>query len=231
MIRIHGRRRLENYNYEPHPDLQKTYETHKGLCWWWAYKASRIFGDKPSAYIGTVVMKVNLSLKYFKESGGAKLTTYISNRMIDFVAQSFVAFESESWSLRAMMGKDTWDKTVTNKNFAFHEADYHLYRVPDVDDDYCLDLINDNFSSFDEAWSFLVSGLNARQERILVGRFRDDRSLEDIGVELGVTKERVRQIQEQALKVIRHRLKRLEDFSAIFKAIDEREKMDEKMAI
>ncbi len=58
----------------------------------------------------------------------------------------------------------------------------------------------------------VIHSLNACHIKILKMRFWDDKTLEDIGSELGITREGVRQIEVKALKKLRHpsRLKILE---------------------
>jgi RNA polymerase primary sigma factor len=60
----------------------------------------------------------------------------------------------------------------------------------------------------------LVSQLDPREATILTRRFglegNDEETLEEVGEDFGVTRERIRQIQEQALRKLRRRIERLE---------------------
>ena len=60
----------------------------------------------------------------------------------------------------------------------------------------------------------MVSTLNPREATILRYRFGldgdDEKTLEEVGVKFGVTRERIRQIQEIALKKLRHKINRLD---------------------
>jgi RNA polymerase primary sigma factor len=64
----------------------------------------------------------------------------------------------------------------------------------------------------------VISTLKPREQEILRLRFGFDddhvRTLEEVGVVFGVTRERVRQIEAKALRKLRHpsRLKKLTDF-------------------
>lgn len=49
----------------------------------------------------------------------------------------------------------------------------------------------------------LIAGLSLREKLVIVGRYRDGRSLREIGESLGVSAERIRQIQNKALKRLR----------------------------
>jgi RNA polymerase primary sigma factor len=63
----------------------------------------------------------------------------------------------------------------------------------------------------------LVSQLDPREATILRRRFgldgNDEETLEEVGEDFGVTRERIRQIQEQALRKLRRRIERLEAVS------------------
>lgn len=52
-------------------------------------------------------------------------------------------------------------------------------------------------------WERATKGLTARQRQVVLAHFRDGRLYVDIGRELGVSRERVRQVAEQALELIR----------------------------
>jgi RNA polymerase primary sigma factor len=60
----------------------------------------------------------------------------------------------------------------------------------------------------------LLSTLNPREEKILRMRFgigeKTDYTLEEVGKVFGISRERVRQIEERALRKLRHPLKNRE---------------------
>ena len=64
----------------------------------------------------------------------------------------------------------------------------------------------------------ILDGLNEREKRVLVMRFGLEdgmpRTLEDVGKEFNVTRERVRQIEAKALRKLRHplRSRKLRDY-------------------
>ncbi len=71
-----------------------------------------------------------------------------------------------------------------------------------------------------EQMAEILDGLNERERKVLEMRFglQDDipRTLEDVGKEFNVTRERVRQIEAKALRKLRHplRSRKLRDFLA-----------------
>ncbi len=66
----------------------------------------------------------------------------------------------------------------------------------------------------------ILDGLNERERRVLIMRFGLEdgvtRTLEDVGREFEVTRERVRQIEAKALRKLRHplRSRKLRDYLA-----------------
>lgn len=59
-----------------------------------------------------------------------------------------------------------------------------------------------------EEWeriSRLMGGLSEREQAILRGRFYENKTLDEIGTEHGLTRERIRQVQNQALRRLRKR--------------------------
>ncbi|TAK35641.1 MAG: RNA polymerase sigma factor RpoD [Chloroflexota bacterium] len=96
------------------------------------------------------------------------------------------------------------------------------------DDSYLADFVEDQASLgpsevasrqlLKEQVSKLLDSLTPRERRVLELRFGlingQDRTLEEVGYELGVTRERIRQIEAKALRKLRHpsRSKKLRDF-------------------
>jgi RNA polymerase sigma factor (sigma-70 family) len=81
-------------------------------------------------------------------------------------------------------------------------------------DPYDLLLLATSADSFDA----IISPLTGREQRVLKCRFQDESSLEETGKIIGVTRERVRQIEAKALRKLRHpsRLKHLVDTAPAF---------------
>lgn len=58
-----------------------------------------------------------------------------------------------------------------------------------------------------EALSGALSALNPREREILLLRFRDGLTLQEVGEQFGLTRERTRQLQEQAIRRVRQRIR------------------------
>jgi RNA polymerase primary sigma factor len=54
------------------------------------------------------------------------------------------------------------------------------------------------------ALSLVLFTLTEKQRIVIIARFWGDKTLEEIGDELGVTKERIRQIESRAIRRLRH---------------------------
>lgn len=109
------------------------------------------------------------------------------------------------WREAAAVGATSLDAPLGNDPEAGRVADViadENARMPwaDVSDETNAELIRE-----------LVATLNAREQRILRERFALDggepRTLEQIGVEFGLTRERIRQLEAAALRKLRDRLK------------------------
>ena len=65
----------------------------------------------------------------------------------------------------------------------------------------------------------MLATLTPREEKVIRMRFgigeRSDHTLEEVGQDFAVTRERIRQIEAKALRKLRHpsRVKRLEDYA------------------
>ena len=100
--------------------------------------------------------------------------------------------------------------------------------IGDDDDSHLGDFIEDNatlapndaamFASLREVTEDILDSLTPREAKVLRMRFgigmNTDHTLEEIGEQFGVTRERIRQIEAKALRKLRHpsRLERLESF-------------------
>ena len=97
------------------------------------------------------------------------------------------------------------------------DEDCHLgYYIPDDDAPAPADAVSHTLLR--EQLSEVLSTLTPREEKVLVRRFglEDGRSrtLEEVGKEFNVTRERIRQIEAKALRKLRHpsRSRKLKDY-------------------
>lgn len=205
---------------KPHPKLREKCEEYRKLLWWAAKRASKLFGGYASDYIGMMVLRMNYSLHYFKEGKGSKLSSIFCVGAIQAVRLYWLPGESENWAIYFSENKSMENVQVTNANFTFHESGFHLYRCPDRDDDWTAEIM-ESFQSVEGLWRSLTETLKPRQKWIVEAYYRDDRTLQSIGDELGISKERVRQVLEQSMELIRVKLRKVEDFARLFKTKDD----------
>jgi len=66
--------------------------------------------------------------------------------------------------------------------------------VPDFDRSFDLQALRDTLAG---------DVLTDRERKVLLGRYWDNRTLEEVGAAVGLTRERVRQIQNRALRKLR----------------------------
>ena len=61
----------------------------------------------------------------------------------------------------------------------------------------------DEALEFNGAWN-MVKALTQREQKVLEQRFIHDKTLDEVGQEMGVNRERVRQIEKKAIRKMRH---------------------------
>lgn len=133
------------------------------------------------------------------------------------VLRKWFKYESESWYRFVVFDEDL-DGTLSrqcHQNFSYHEADFYHYRIPDRDDEWTADII-DELGGPKAAWDYLFADLQDRENRILSRRIRFSHTLDEIGRDEGITKERVRQIQNKAGERLISKLKADQAFTALF---------------
>ena len=57
---------------------------------------------------------------------------------------------------------------------------------------------------FDEAWDYVMPSLTEREVTVITAYFKEEKTLEEIAKEKGVTRERIREIKQKALRKLRH---------------------------
>ncbi len=196
------------------PELEAKFKEHRKLVFWWSNRLARIFGGKQADYLGTVMLKFAHAVQTHGNESSKKyaFSTIFGNQMIWFLKNTFLRHESE---LRAIQHSNHQGDSMTNKNYALHESMFHLYRVPDVDED-DIQSVLDEFDDSQKAWDWFTEGIDFRRKRVLEYFYRDGMTLEDIGIAIGVTKQRVLQLKASAIDHIRRKLVRLNKFLDCF---------------
>ena len=205
-----------------HPQFDTYWEQHRGLVWWASKLAARKLGGNVHDYLATYTIRLNRALYSFDPERGIKFASYYARRLYEDAIKSFLRFESESWALSwAKQNATTEALKQAEVEYAFHEQDNILYRVPEEHSD-VMDEIIGSFETVEECWNFFCRSLDKRDRFILEARIRDGLTLEAIGLRLGITKQRVRQLYCRALDRIRERLALVQRFTELFqKRIDE----------
>lgn len=90
--------------------------------------------------------------------------------------------------------------------------DKYEHQIKDINSVYPLNLINDIYDEFDGDWDYSVKQikkvmherLTDRELTVLELRNGRNMTLEDVGKEFGVTGERIRQVEQKAIRKLRH---------------------------
>ena len=90
--------------------------------------------------------------------------------------------------------------------------DKYEHQIKDINSVYPLNLINDIYDEFDGDWDYSVKQikkvmherLTDRELTVLELRNGRNMTLEDVGKEFGVTRERIRQVEQKAIRKLRH---------------------------
>lgn len=209
-----------------HPDFDEYWERYHRLVYWWARKLERRLGLPSDEVLGTLVLRFNYVLHHFDESKGS-FGNLFQRGIGDRFLEGFLRFESEGWhvhylklaSYRGLTSKRWQDESAVN--YAYHDYTNRLfYSLPQEDSSEIGEFL-DCFPSGEECWDFMTRNLDKRDKFILRERFESEVSLVDIGNRLGVTKQRVQQIEQRALGKVRERLRMIKTFVNLFKTEEE----------
>lgn len=200
-----------------HPEFDAYWEQHRGILHWAAKKAARTYGGSYSDYLGTLVLRMNYVLYHYDPARGVKFITYFLKRFSEYILRRWMRYESEGWDLFYHKAVSTdEDFKQTNINYAYHEAANFLYRIPEADSEE-LAAVMGLFETQDEAWVYFTRGLDAKRKFVIERRFRYEQTLQEIAEPLSITKERVRQLESDALRSIRDKLIKVRAFATLFR--------------
>lgn len=190
-------------------------EKHIRLLWWWANRISRTSKHRAEECLGTVYIRGVYALQWYDPTKGA-LAPLIGRHLYNLFQQSFLKHESEAWAIYFSGHlKDKPTLLEIDKEFASHEQNFQLYRIPDREESWAMELL-ECFDSVDDAWEFMTRDMDHRLKTILIERYREGRSLEAVGETLGITKQRVQQLEAQAMSRLKSRRKAIEKFADLF---------------
>lgn len=191
-------------------DYHKGYKFSTYATWWIRQAITRAIADQartiriPVHMVETINKLIRVSRQLLQELGRDPYPEEIAKEMnmsIDKV-RDIQKIAQEPVSLETPIGE---------------EEDSHLGDfIPD--DDAPAPAEAASFSLLKEQLSDVLSTLAPREEKVLRLRFGLDdgraRTLEEVGSEFGVTRERIRQIEAKALRKLRHpsRSKKLRDY-------------------
>ena len=204
-----------------HPLFDEYWLKYKGLVFWLSKRVAKAFGGRALDYVGTYTLRFNKVLHYFDTEKG-QFTTLFMCHCYDDAVEGFLRYESEKRALYYAARNSTSQAVKQAEiEYAYHEAHNILYSIPEEDNDYIVDIIA-SFQTVQECWEFFTRHLEKRDKFIIEQRIREDRTLQQIGDDLKISKERTRQIYERALNRIRDRLLLVQRFTDLFQ-----KKMDE----
>lgn len=198
-----------------HPRLDEFWRDHHKLLRYYCRRLQKAYGGSTHDYLGTLILRLNRILWTFDESR-SRFSTYFSCRLHDDVWRTWLRRESE-WRDVLFYAMHTRDerKKDTHVAYATYESEYNLYRVPDRDEGWAQDVL-ECFGSAQALWEFLVRGCNGRERFVLEQHFREGATIQVLGDFMGVSKQRVQQIEARALKHIKRRLEKVEEFMRLF---------------
>lgn len=201
-----------------HPDFDAMWLKYKGLVFWWAKRLQKVFGGRPSDYWGTLTIRFNRAL-WGHDVTGRKFTTYYCKRIHLGVMQYFLRYESEQSALAWKKShSDELQQKETEVAYATYESDYHMYRVP-PEEDWTKEFIG-LFHSKKDVWAFLTKHLPPRDKFVLLAKYKYDFTYRNIGHKLGISKQRIQQLEIKAKDKVRERVDMLTPFMSLFKVPD-----------
>jgi RNA polymerase sigma factor (sigma-70 family) len=198
-----------------HESFDEYWAKHKALMYWEAKRIARRFNADHREFIGSLILHFNSILYSFDPQKG-KLSSYFCRTAYKYLEANFLRRESESWDVHYFAAHTrVEEKRDAHCVYASLERMNYLYHIPEREESWVNEII-DSFDTLDKCWRFLTRGVKPRDLFVLEKYYRDGWTLDHIGGTLQVTKERVRQIRERALRAIRDRLSVVESFAQLF---------------
>lgn len=190
---------------------QEFYEQNQKFLWYQAKLLEKKFGGSMEEYIGFLYLRLEAYLPRF-DPDRSSLPHYLCKYLFHDFKRYYRRYESEGWANWYI--RTTSDRDIPHILYNSYQANRRYYHVPDSEWD--TDVLG-AFDSAKELWDFIAGGLFPRELEIIIRRFKFSHKLQEIGDDLGISKERVRQIEERGLKRIRDKLKAFAEFNKLFK--------------
>ena len=157
-------------------------------------------------FLGYLTARLNYVLYCWDPGRGAFSTLFCAH----LVPQTF---RMVVWIDRERYNRDDDQQKTALEAYAYERGQrYHLYRTPEDFrwEEQMLELLGD------DPWGKLMFNIPERSRTVLEWRFRDGKTLRQVGALLGLTAERVRQIERDTLKAVRTRIERYEPARRLF---------------
>lgn len=206
-------------NAVEHPDFRRMSSENIEMIWWWVAIISKMFGGEPGEYAGFLTLRMNRCLHSFDVSRGWQFSTYYATRIPPDVVANVLAQESEAWAIRCK--NNIKKEHVQPLGNAYHlsaldrkddvgktKAYDHPWKEPPPEE--WADQIIGLYETREDLWKALTSTCSPRERTLLRMRFEEGKSLREIGEFFGFTKERARQVQVEALRVVETKLRKIE---------------------
>lgn len=202
------------------------------MAWMMAIRASERFGGQAEEYVGFMALQLLNYWRHFDKNRGVKFTTYYMSSVLRTVMQDMLRFESERHGLRLIEERRAKFAAKKNRKITYRSVSSIAENMNDGKYEWSLDkflifrdetregLFDDFrnlFPTKKEFTDYMLRGLNGREKRIVEGVVLQGRTLRHLGIDFGITRERVRQILGKTLSKMKKRIGTLDKFDGLFK--------------
>ena len=221
---------LINEQRPRHPKLDEVWQNHESLIMWWANKLKKwsskrghLDDDDRDSIVSYLFLKMNNDLWLWDPKRGVKFSTYFSAHIYSHYVMHYLKFESDyemvSWTTASSKDKRVFKCRVINESVLLSHRDSNIDSkksesvkghvdivYKDIRDHYnwASDIIQE-IGGTEEMWKVLTLNIKKRPLRVLYHRFVLGDTLKQTAEVFGVSRERIRQIEAQALDKIRRR--------------------------